>query len=140
MTPVTPFTYEISYAVLSPGALFSCTEKDYIIDFGKGLWHISKLLWLKVNQRDYISQESFKALENSLCLKVDENALYRSTSRLNRAKSLPYNVKHPIILNRKHFLTNLIVLDVHERIKHNGERQTLAELEKNYGSLATKIS
>ena len=93
-----------------------------------------------VNQRDYISQESFKALENSLCLKVDENALYRSTSRLNRAKSLPYNVKHPIILNRKHFLTNLIVLDVHERIKHNGERQTLPELEKNYGSLATKIS
>ena len=73
-------------------------------------------------------EESFKDLENSLCLKVDENGLYRSTSRLNRAKLLPYNVQHPIILNRKHFLTNLIVLDVHERIKYNGERQTLAEL------------
>ena len=74
-------------------------------------------------------EESFKDLENSLCLKVDENGLYRSASRLNRAESLPsYYVQHPIILNRKHFLTNLIVLDVHERIKHHGERQTLAEL------------
>ena len=86
--------------------------------------HKSKLLWLKVNQRDYTSQETFKDLENSLCLKVDENGLYRSTSRLNRAKSLPYNVQHPIILNRKHFLTNLIVLDDHEPIKRNSERQT----------------
>ena len=94
--------------------------------------HKSKLLWLKVNQRDYTSQESFKDLENSLCLKVDENGLYRSTSRLNRAKSLPHNVKHPIILNRKHFLTNLIVLDIHERIKHNGERQTLPELREEF--------
>ena len=73
-----------------------------------------KLLWLKVNQRDYISQESLKDLENSLCLKVDENSLYRSTSRLNRAKTLLYNVKRPTILNRKNFLTNLIVSDVHE--------------------------
>ena len=61
-----------------------------------------------------------------------KNGLYRSTSRLNRAKSLPYNVKHPIILNRKHFLTNLIVLDIHERIKHNGERQTLPELREEF--------
>ena len=94
--------------------------------------HKSKLLWLKINQRDYISQESFKDLENSLCLKVDENGLYRSTSRLNRAKSLPYNVKRLIILNQKNFLTNLIVLDVHEQIKHNGERQMLAELREEF--------
>ena len=93
-----------------------------------------KFLWLKVNhmgKRDYISQEQSKDLENSLFLKIDENGLYRSTSRSNRAKLLPYSVEHPIILNRKHFLINLIVLDAYERIKYN-ERQTLAELREEF--------
>ena len=101
--------------------------------------HKSKISWLKANQRGYISQESFKDLENSSCLKVDENGLYRSTSRLNPAKSLPYSVKRLIILSRKNFLTNLIVLDVHERIKHNGERQTLAELREEFWIPRVKI-
>ena len=92
--------------------------------------HKSKLLWLKLNQRDCTSQEAFKDLENLLCLKVDENGLYQSTIRLNRTKWLPYNVKHPIILNRKRFLTNLIF--VHQRIKHNGERQALDELREEF--------
>ena len=38
------FTYEISCAVLSPRASFSCMEKDYIIDLGKGLFLYSELM------------------------------------------------------------------------------------------------
>ena len=51
---------------------------------------------------------------------------------MNRAKLLPYSVKRPIILNRKHFLINLIVLYAYDRIKYNDERQTLAELREEF--------
>ena len=49
-------------------------------------------------------------------------------SSIGNADSLSYDAKYPIILNRDHRLTELLVWDAHNRIKHLGERQTLAEI------------
>ena len=46
--------------------------------------------------------------------------------------SLPHNSKCPILLNRKHYLTKLIVLSCHNRVKNNGLRYTFAEVRSLY--------
>ena len=67
-----------------------------------------------------------------LFIRLDDNGLYRSTCRLSQGKALPYSsTKKPILLNRNHELTRLIVLDAHERVKHRGGQHTLKEL-RNY--------
>ena len=54
--------------------------------------------------------------------------MYRSSSRISNAKSLLYDAKNPIILCRNHRPKEMIVWDTHNRIKHLGEQQTLAEI------------
>ena len=63
---------------------------------------------------------------------MESNDTYRSSSRISNAKSLSYYVENQIILDRNHRLTELIVWDTHNQIKHLGERQTLAEIRSYY--------
>ena len=49
-------------------------------------------------------------------------------SRIGNTNSLSYDTKYSIILNKGHILTELLVWDAHNRIKHLGEWQTLAEI------------
>ena len=57
---------------------------------------------------------------------VDTNGFIRCKGRLSSA-NLPYEAKEPYYLYRSHKLVELMVLDCHEKVKHNGQRQTLAE-------------
>ena len=92
----------------------------------------AKLLRLWVNQLDVKFNDNFKDLQNSLRLRLDDNGLYRSTGRLSQEKALKQQCKKPILLNRNHELMRLIVLDAHERIKHNGKQHTLPEVWNQY--------
>ena len=40
--------------------------------------------------------------------------------------------KHPVLLDKQHHLTQLIVMDAHRRVLHNGVRETLTELRTSY--------
>ena len=40
--------------------------------------------------------------------------------------------KHPVLLDKQHHLTKLIVMDAHRRVLHNGVRETLTELQASY--------
>lgn len=90
-----------------------------------------KLLWIKANQYSLPKDQYFKDLENTLNLR-ETNSLLRVTSRLSNAKTLPYNLKEPLLLNRSHRLTYLIIIDAHQRVKHNGLNHTLSEIRKEY--------
>ena len=68
----------------------------------------------------------------------DEIGLSRCTARISQNSSIPYETRNPIILNRNHLLTKLIVDDCHYHIKHNGERHTLSEARKEYWILSGK--
>ena len=92
----------------------------------------SKKLWLLANQKELLTSDRFRDLQNSLRLELFDDGFYRSTGRLSYGKSLPYSLKEPILLKRDHFLTRLIVWDAHLKVKHNGERQTLAEVRNEY--------
>ena len=61
--------------------------------------------------------------------RLDDNKIMRSDGRLKYAEFLPYDVRYPIILPRKDWVTKLIVKHYHELGNHNvGVNQTLSHL------------
>ena len=61
--------------------------------------------------------------------KLDDDGLMRSDGRPKYAKFLPYDVRYPVLLPRKSWVTKLIVKEYHERGNHvTGTNQTLAAL------------
>ena len=65
--------------------------------------------------------------------RLDDDGLLRSDGRLKNAKFLSYDVRYPVILPRKSWITTLIVKEFHERDNHaSGTNQTLAALSSRY--------
>ena len=91
----------------------------------------AKLLWLRDMQAQLTDSSEFSALKTKLDLFLDKDELWRCGGRmLNTA--LPFSARNPILLARNHHLTTLLVFDAHERVLHNGVRETLAELRSAY--------
>lgn len=57
--------------------------------------------------------------------------LWRCGGRLTNAE-IPYTTKHPVLLPRSHPLTTLIVRDAHDRVWHNGVKETLREIRRKF--------
>ena len=87
---------------------------------------------------EYDSLKHKKALLSSIKLlglqpKLDSDGLMRSDSRLKHAKFLSYDVRYPVILPRKSWVTKLIVKEFHEKGHHaTGTNQTLSALSARY--------
>ena len=85
--------------------------------------------WIK-----YIQAESFPdgVKEKSLVQlnpTKDDNGLLRVNGRLRLADKIPYDTKHPIVLPKDHYLTRLIILDVHEALGYgSGIEHRLTQL------------
>ena len=56
----------------------------------------------------------------------------RVGGRLEEAVVLSYDEKHPIILPKKHHISQLIVRHCHESLAHAGREQTLAQTRKMF--------
>ena len=74
----------------------------------------------------------FTHLENQLRLVKDGNEIYRCDGRLSNENNIPYETRSPILFTRKRKLTELIVLDCHQRLKYDAQRQTLTELQSRF--------
>ena len=61
---------------------------------------------------------------------LDKEGILRVGGRLTRA-SVPFHVKHPVILPRKGHVTALVIKHYHQRICHQGRGMTLNELRAN---------
>ena len=59
---------------------------------------------------------------------LHKDGTMRVGGRLKHASSLHYDVKHPIILPRRSYITNLIVKDCHEKVEHQGRGMTVNEI------------
>ena len=57
--------------------------------------------------------------------------MWRCGGRLGNAET-PYETKYLIILPKSHPITNLIVKQAHERVLHDGVRETLTEIRSKY--------
>ena len=65
--------------------------------------------------------------------KIDEDGLIRSDGRLKYAEYLSFDVRFPIILPRKHWVTKLIVKHYHEAGNHSaGTNQVLSQLSTRF--------
>ncbi|XP_076678236.1 uncharacterized protein LOC143374185 [Andrena cerasifolii] len=62
---------------------------------------------------------------------LDEDGLLRVGGRLKHAL-LPYSVKHPLLLPQNHFLTELIIREIHVKHGHIGARGTLHAVRQKY--------
>ena len=69
---------------------------------------------------------------------MDEDGILRCDGRLQHAQYIPWETKYPIILPRDHQITQLIVKNSHERNKHSGTNQVLADLSTRYWILAAR--
>ena len=69
--------------------------------------------------------------------KLDDDGIMRSDGRLRHAKFLSFDVRYPIILPRKSWITKLIVKHFHEQGQHaSGINQTLAAISARYWVLS----
>ncbi|XP_067023833.1 uncharacterized protein [Acropora muricata] len=68
---------------------------------------------------------------------MDELGVLRVGGRLDRAE-LPYDAAHPMILPKKHHITQLIVADVHNRYRHAGVNHVLAQVRNRYWVIVSR--
>ena len=90
-----------------------------------------KHLWLRESQQVLSEDKCFETWKQQFGLFVGEDGLYRCCGRLSNADLIP-STKHPVLLPKKYHLTVLIVRDAHERVMHNGVKETLTELRTKY--------
>ena len=88
-------------------------------------------LWLIQMQESVRKSPKFKELTQQLGLYEDEIKLLRCKGRLQNA-TIPVDARHPIILPQGHYLTELIIRDCHQRVLHNGVKETLTELRTRF--------
>jgi len=88
----------------------------------------AELLCLRSAQKTLLE---LKTLTKQFNLFMDEKGLWRCAGRLQNAGT-PYAVKFPILLPKSHPIAALIVRQAHERVLHNGVKETLAETRSKY--------
>ena len=92
----------------------------------------AKKLWIINEQKLLLSDDKRrKELTCSLGIFSDEYDIYRLKGRLQNS-DLNTDAKYPIYLDRKSYVTELIILDCHVKMKHCKVKDTLNELRATY--------
>jgi len=88
------------------------------------------LNWVKEAQKSLKEDKSFNVWHKQLGLFLAEG-VWQCRGRIGNA-DLPCTTKYPILLSKEHYLATLIVLDAHNRVMHNGVKETLTEVRSKY--------
>ncbi len=88
----------------------------------------AELLWVKSAQGTFPDLKGFTKQFN---LFKDDRGVWCCGGRLANAE-VPYADKFPILLPKGHPFTRLVVKRAHERVLHNGARETLVEVRSKY--------
>ena len=91
----------------------------------------ARLYWLKDAQSQLEQDSKFSLWKHQFDLFVDKSQLWRCGGRMANS-DLPSSAQTPILLDKSHPLTALIVMDAHQRVMHNGVKETLTELRSAY--------
>lgn len=85
-------------------------------------------LWIVESQSLLTQNKNFNTWKKQFNLFLDPSGVWRCGGRIAHA-DLPYSSKHPVLLSNNH---PLIVKDAHEKVQHNGVRETLTEVRSKY--------
>ena len=91
----------------------------------------ARVIWLRQMQSQLQKCSKFSLWKQQFGLFVDELNLWRCGGRMGNSALAPA-AKYPILLDKQHHLTRLIVMDAHKKVFHNGVRETLTELRASY--------
>ena len=91
----------------------------------------AEMLWIIESQAPLLRDKNFDNWKKQFGLFIDDNGIWRCRGRIANADN-PYSTKYPIFLHRDHHLTRLFVLNAHQRVFHNGLRETLTELRSRF--------
>ena len=91
----------------------------------------ARILWLREAQVKLQSDKRFKLWQRQLDLSLDENQLWRCGGRLSKSELDPAT-RAQIVLDREHHITKLLVQEAHNRVLHDGLKETLTELRTTY--------
>ena len=92
---------------------------------------MAEMLWVKEVQHNLVADRNFSDWRRQFDLFLDQTGIWRCGGRLTNA-DIPYSAKHPILLYKDHYLTVLIARRAHERVLHNGVKETLTEIRSRY--------
>ena len=91
----------------------------------------SRLIWLRDVQSNMVKQENYKQLQRVLNIFCDGDGLYRCQGRL-KYSPVSYDTNNPFLLTKGHYFTDLIVMESHNVVGHNGVRDTLNHIRGTY--------
>ena len=91
----------------------------------------AEVLWILEVQSSLTKDQNFSTWKKQFGLFCGEDGIWRCGGRLSNT-DLPPATKHPILLHKSHHFTTLIVLAAHERVFHNGVKETLTEIRAKY--------
>lgn len=91
----------------------------------------ARLYWIRDCQSHFQGDSRFSSWKRRLDLFMDGSGIWRCGGRMSKS-CLSSSAKNPILLDRSHYLTRLIVMDAHLRVLHNGVKETLTELRSEY--------
>ncbi|XP_062616210.1 uncharacterized protein LOC134277925 [Saccostrea cucullata] len=99
----------------------------------------STVLWIKdVQQKEFQKEitamnggKQQTSLQKQLKLYPDDKGLLRCKGRIDNS-SLEDSAKYPVLLPKKHQLTDLIIMDIHKRSLHSGCSQTITEIRQSF--------
>ena len=87
-------------------------------------------LWIVETQKSLLEEPAFHSWKQQFRLFLD-NGVWRCKGRLDNA-DVPYVSRHPALLPKNHHVISLIVWDCHNKVMHNGVKETLCELRSRY--------
>lgn len=91
----------------------------------------AEVMWMKEAQRTLSEEKRFDVWKKQFDLFLDDDGLFRCRGRLGNA-DVPLYTRHPILLPKCHHLAVLVVRNAHERVMHNGVKETLVEVRARY--------
>ena len=88
-------------------------------------------IWIKEIQKSLSKNPKFEIWRKQFGIDTDSQGIMRCNGRLSKA-DLPSSIKHPILLDKGHPITSLIVQDSHKRVMPGGVKSTLSELRARF--------
>ena len=89
----------------------------------------SRIIWVREARNCIKMSKNFKVLQQSLNLYEDSHGLLRC--KLGNAL-VSYTTKYPLLIRKESYLCELLILDAHKSVGHNGVRETLNHLRTTY--------
>ena len=91
----------------------------------------SKRAWLMEVQGQMVKSGRMEQLGKQIDVFVGEDGVYRCKMRMGNSP-LPESAKFPVIVCKEHVFIDLLIIDAHKKVGHNGVSETLTELRTEY--------